>query len=317
RYPFHFIQNKKTKLSQEIYKGIVWDITVPNGNFIARRNGAVFITGNCPQRIVGDVAVCAGAIDSLVRRGGNFNIGCTLISQRHAVVNKDILTQASCLLIFRTIHNLDKKAVMEWVKNIQNPNSGTISKWFDGLRGLDDGEAWIWYPKKDNELFQKIKIRRRYTLHATREFFRQPEALKNLKMMDVSVFVEKFQKVFSPKPVIVPQDTPIPPSRVPIQSSITRSTTDPWLGWGRLTIPDTRPPIPPEQRDTLEDRAFRGHLPEDGIIHQDLPNYVIQREHSTFIIQEPEPKSLLGRLLIVLKQGTDAGGNKIWGLSRI
>ncbi|GAH72784.1 unnamed protein product, partial [marine sediment metagenome] len=30
------------------YKGIVWDLTIPDGNFLAYQNGNFFFTGNCP-----------------------------------------------------------------------------------------------------------------------------------------------------------------------------------------------------------------------------------------------------------------------------
>ena len=68
-----------------------------------------------PQRISGDIAPCAGAIDDLIRRGGNFNLGSTLISQRPAVVNKDVLTQINCLVALRILAKIDKQAVKTWV----------------------------------------------------------------------------------------------------------------------------------------------------------------------------------------------------------
>jgi hypothetical protein len=51
-----------------------------------------------PQRLSGELNFTFGAVDDLVRRGGNFNLGCTLITQRSAVLNKDVLTQCNCLL---------------------------------------------------------------------------------------------------------------------------------------------------------------------------------------------------------------------------
>jgi hypothetical protein len=41
----HSIQ--KRVYSTEAYSGTVWDVTVPTGAFVARRNGKAFVTGNC------------------------------------------------------------------------------------------------------------------------------------------------------------------------------------------------------------------------------------------------------------------------------
>jgi hypothetical protein len=113
----------------------------------------------CPQRIQGDVAQSAGAIDDLVRRGGNFNLGCTLITQRSAVLNKDVLTQANCLIVLRILHKLDKKAVQTWVESMARPDDPRIKKWYDSLKDLHDGEAWIWHPQTP-EIFERTQFRK-------------------------------------------------------------------------------------------------------------------------------------------------------------
>jgi DNA helicase HerA-like ATPase len=71
-----------------------------------------------PQKALGDVAYSLGAVDEVVRRGGNFNLGCTLITQRSAVLNKDVLTQADCLVVLRTLAPQDKKAIQAWVEEM-------------------------------------------------------------------------------------------------------------------------------------------------------------------------------------------------------
>jgi hypothetical protein len=156
----------------------------------------------CPQHgMSGETAASTGAIDDLVRRGGNFNLGCTLITQRPAVLNKDVLTQAGCLLVHRVVHDLDKKAVSAWVRSMVSPDDKKFKKWFDSLNGLDNGEAWIWRPQKPFEIDppKRIRFRPRETVHASREFFRRPEA-RTAKMGNVEEFIQKFQNVFAPKP---------------------------------------------------------------------------------------------------------------------
>jgi DNA helicase HerA-like ATPase len=57
-----------------------------------------------------------GAIEDLVRRGRARGLGITLISQRSAVLNKDVLTQAEVLVALRMTSPRDRRAVDEWVK---------------------------------------------------------------------------------------------------------------------------------------------------------------------------------------------------------
>jgi hypothetical protein len=48
-----------------------------------------------------------GAAEDIVRRGGQRGIGCTMITQRTAVLNKNVLTQCEMLVALRTISPQD------------------------------------------------------------------------------------------------------------------------------------------------------------------------------------------------------------------
>ena len=48
--------------------------------------------------------------EDIVRRGGQRGIGCTLVTQRSAVLNKNVLTQAQMLVVLRTIAPQDLAA---------------------------------------------------------------------------------------------------------------------------------------------------------------------------------------------------------------
>jgi hypothetical protein len=151
-----------------------------------------------PQRLSGELNFSFGAVDDLVRRGGNFNLGTTLITQRSAVLNKDVLTQCNCLIVLRILAALDKNAVKSWVQEMSGDDKKSLATWYDSLRTLENGEAWIWHPETD--LFKRIKFRKRETLHATREYFRQDEGeQRKVKMTDVSDFISKFRRAFEPE----------------------------------------------------------------------------------------------------------------------
>ncbi len=144
-----------------------------------------------------------GAVGKLVREGGNFNIGCTLITQRPAVLNKDCLTQCNCLFVLRILHKIDKDAVKTWVESMANPKDKAIGKWYDGLKELKNGEGWVWHPEQPNEIFQEIKFRKRTTLHATREYF-QGVGKTPLKPQGVGYYLDKYKKIFTPTPTTRP-----------------------------------------------------------------------------------------------------------------
>ena len=144
-----------------------------------------------------------GAVGKLVREGGNFNIGCTLITQRPAVLSKNCLTQCNCLFVLRVLHKIDKDAVKTWVESMANPRAKAIGKWYDGLKELKNGEGWVWHPEQPNEIFQEIKFRKRTTLHATREYFQGPGKTP-LKPQDVGHYLDKYKKIFTPAPTTRP-----------------------------------------------------------------------------------------------------------------
>jgi len=148
-----------------------------------------------PQRPIGqEETLCLSAVDNFVRRGGNHNLGCTLITQRSAVLNKDILTQSDCLVVLRTLAPQDKKAIQAWVEEQTDEDKTQLKEWYDSLKRLENGEAWVWHPEPP-VIYKKVKFRQRETFHATREFIRSPQANK-IVLMSVDEFVERFKKVF-------------------------------------------------------------------------------------------------------------------------
>jgi len=255
-----------------------------------------------PQKAVGDVAVTLGAIDDLVRRGGNYNLGCTLITQRSAVLNKDVLTQSDSLIILRTLAPQDKAAIQAWVERVSEQSKAKLHKWYDSLNELKRGEAYVWHPDQP-KIFIRTKFRERETLHATREFLRSPEVRK-VKMMDVSEFIEKFRNVFEPKP------KPVEAPRVETAPGPPRIAT---------VLHETRPcmptPIPPP-RDIIP--KFTPQESDTIRTQQVLPNIILEKIRPT--VQLPadlldNPPTPLARVLVVLTNYE--GREDKWSKSKI
>ena len=85
-----------------------------------------------------------GAAEDIVRRGGQRGIGCTMITQRSAVLNKNVLTQAQMLVALRTIAPQDLKAVNAWI-DVHGTDEERKTL-MGSLPALPVGDAWFWSP---------------------------------------------------------------------------------------------------------------------------------------------------------------------------
>lgn len=117
-----------------------------------------------PQRTTGDGARLLGAMEDLVRRGRARGIGVTLITQRPAVLNKDVLTQAEVLVALGMTGPRDVAAIDEWVRLHADEDQAREVK--ASLPSLPVGTAWVWSPGWLN-LLQRVEIRRRITFDSS------------------------------------------------------------------------------------------------------------------------------------------------------
>ncbi len=85
-----------------------------------------------------------GAAEDIVRRGGQRGIGCTLITQRSAVLNKNVLTQIQVLITLRTIAPQDLAALDAWIDVHGTPEERKAL--MESLPALPTGDAWVWSP---------------------------------------------------------------------------------------------------------------------------------------------------------------------------
>ena len=117
-----------------------------------------------PQRTIPGQERMLGAIDTIVRRGRARGLGVTLITQRPAVLNKDVLTQVEVLVALRITGPQDRKAIDEWVKH--HGDQDLRDQMMRELAGLPIGTAFVWSPGW-LEIFVKVAIRRRRTFDSS------------------------------------------------------------------------------------------------------------------------------------------------------
>lgn len=117
-----------------------------------------------PQRVMGDTARVMGAVDDLVRRGRSSGFGISLITQRPAVIHKDVLTQIEALVAFRITSPQDRKALDAWIE--QHDIHDQRGPFLESLASLPIGTAWFWSPGW-LDTFERVKIRRRETFDSS------------------------------------------------------------------------------------------------------------------------------------------------------
>lgn len=115
-----------------------------------------------PQMVRDGEEQMLGAMEDIVRIGRNYGIGASLISQRSASVNKDVLSQVECLVAYQTSGRQDKKAIVDWVEENDEEGVGLLAE----LKSLQRGEALFWSPSS-LRVFKKIHINAKVTLDAS------------------------------------------------------------------------------------------------------------------------------------------------------
>lgn len=105
-----------------------------------------------------------GACEDLVRRGRARGLGCTLITQRPAVIHKDVLTQIEVLIALRIIGPQDRAAIDDWIK--VHGTTEQRAELLASLAKLPVGTAWFWSPGW-LDVFALVQVRQRETFDSS------------------------------------------------------------------------------------------------------------------------------------------------------
>ena len=100
-----------------------------------------------PQNPMPETRRLLGAVDRIVRRGRVRGFRPMMITQRPAVLHKNVLSQIGTLVALRLTSPQDRNAIGDWVKgNADGVQSDTVMK---SLPSLAVGEGWVWCPALD------------------------------------------------------------------------------------------------------------------------------------------------------------------------
>lgn len=119
-----------------------------------------------PQRVDAADAQMVGAVERLIKKGRNYGVGTTLVSQQPQAVNKAVLNQAQLLIALQTSGKHERKAIEGWVDaNMADAHA------LDELASLERGTAIVWSPAW-LRILKTVKIgkKRTYDASATPDF---------------------------------------------------------------------------------------------------------------------------------------------------
>jgi len=136
-----------------------------------------------PQKVFGEDARMVGAVQKLIKKGRNYGVGTTLISQRPAAVNKEALNQCHTLFGFRSIGKLDRKAIEDWISD-HGTEAPTLA-----MSKLPTGTCMLWSPEW-LKLHETITIGKKWTFDAsaTPDFSSTRGAARELAPIDLEQF---------------------------------------------------------------------------------------------------------------------------------
>lgn len=117
-----------------------------------------------PQNPFGEEKRMLHAFDVIVRRGGIRGIGVVLITQRPAVLSKNVLTQCETLITLQISGSQDIDALQHWTR--VHGTKEQREEYYSSISSLAIGEAWIWSPSW-LQVFKRIRIRTRETFNSS------------------------------------------------------------------------------------------------------------------------------------------------------
>jgi uncharacterized protein len=107
-----------------------------------------------PQRPVKGWEGLLGHIEEIVRRGRVRGFIPWLITQRPAVVHKDVLSQADLLIAMKLTASQDRDAIGAWIEGQADRQEG--KRILGELPRLQQGEGYLWAPGRD--ILQQVRF---------------------------------------------------------------------------------------------------------------------------------------------------------------
>lgn len=120
-----------------------------------------------PQRLLdkeGEAAKLQGMMETVVRRGRVRGFIPWLITQRPAVLSKDVLSQVDGLVAFKLTSSQDRDAIGDWVKG--QADLETWKEIWSSLPTMQQGQGVVWVPARG--ILETVQFPRKATFDSSR-----------------------------------------------------------------------------------------------------------------------------------------------------
>ena len=146
-----------------------------------------------PQQPLPETRRMLHQIDRIVRRGRVRGFRVMLITQRPAVLNKNVLTQANTLIAMRLTAPQDRNAINAWVEGQADKDQAKAV--LGSLASLQRGEGWVWAPELD--MLSRVTFPRITTFDSSRspEDDEVVEEPTKLAAVDISAITASFKAI--------------------------------------------------------------------------------------------------------------------------
>jgi hypothetical protein len=134
-----------------------------------------------PQQVRAEDAQLVGAWQRVVKMGRFKGVGVTLLSQRSAAVNKDVLEQVDNLFVMRTTGPRDRDAIKGWIETHADAKGILAS-----LPTMASGECWLWQPGRGEPVNFRFRMRDTYDAGSTPKIGEKPRPPATLADVDLS-----------------------------------------------------------------------------------------------------------------------------------
>lgn len=117
-----------------------------------------------PQSPMPETKRTLDAVDKIVRRGRFRGFRVVMITQRPAVLHKNVLTQCNTLIAMRLTSPQDRKAIESWIAG--HGDAAVGKELLTSLASLRTGQGWVWAP--DLDLLEKVRFPKIRTFDSSR-----------------------------------------------------------------------------------------------------------------------------------------------------
>lgn len=134
-----------------------------------------------PQRLSGDQTVLLHRMERLIRQGRQRGIIMWMLTQRPAVLNKNLLMMAETLIAMKITGTHDRKAIRDWME-VHDPETASMVE--KGLSKLSVGQAFAYVPSA--EFLEQVQ----FPLNSTYDSGRTPrhgEKVESVKLKPIDV----------------------------------------------------------------------------------------------------------------------------------